>query len=112
LGRSTRTTPPDAGDVGSLAEREGRDLLDAAAAALARQCRAELRHGRIEREVVAAAEGEDLLVVARDGDLRRLGPHSFNPATRFVVDHAPCAVLLVWPSAPPSVGSIPPPPRH
>jgi 4-amino-4-deoxy-L-arabinose transferase-like glycosyltransferase len=31
-------------------------------------------------------------------------------ATRFVVDHAPCATLLVWPSTPPAIGSIPPPP--
>jgi nucleotide-binding universal stress UspA family protein len=72
----------------------------------------EQRHGRVEREVVAAAEGMDLLVVARDGDLRRLGPHSLDPATRFVVDHAPCATLLVWPVAAPGVGSIPPPPLH
>ena len=66
--------------------------------------------GRVEREVVrAVAQGVDLLVVARDGDRSRLGPHSLGPATRFVVDHAPCAVLLVWPDEPPGVGSIPPP---
>ena len=31
---------------------------------------------------------------------------------RFVVDHAPCAVLLVWPGSAPGLGSIPPPPPH
>ena len=44
--------------------------------------------------VVAAADA-DLLVVARDGE-RRAGPKSLGPRTRFVVDHAPCRVLLVW----------------
>jgi hypothetical protein len=43
---------------------------------------------------MAAAEGADLLILARDGDRARLGPRSIGPATRFVVDHAPCAVLL------------------
>ena len=43
----------------------------------------------------------DLLVLARDGDHSRLGPHSLGPAARFVVDHAPCRVLLVWADAPP-----------
>jgi hypothetical protein len=38
----------------------------------------------------------DLLVLARDGDRSRPGPHSLGPAARFAVDHAPCRVLLVW----------------
>jgi nucleotide-binding universal stress UspA family protein len=62
--------------------------------------------------VDALAEGVDLLVCARDGDRARLGPHSLGPATRFVVDHAPCTLILVWPDEAPAVGSIPPPPRH
>jgi Na+/H+ antiporter NhaD/arsenite permease-like protein len=53
-----------------------------------------------------------LVVPARDGDRSRLGPHSLGPATRFVVDHAPCAVLLTWPARAPDVASIPPPPAH
>ena len=61
----------------------------------------------MEREVVAAAEDCDLLVLARDGDHERLGPHSLAPPARFVVDHAPCRVLLVWPDAPPPVETIP-----
>jgi nucleotide-binding universal stress UspA family protein len=90
----------------------GQELLDAASTRLGRDARQETRSGRIEREVVAAAANADLLVVSRDGDRSRLGPHSLGPTTRFVVDHAPCAVLLVWPAAAPSVDSIPPPPTH
>ncbi|MCL6091768.1 MAG: universal stress protein [Actinobacteria bacterium] len=69
------------------------------------------RHGQTEREVISAAAeaGADLLVVARDGDRSRLGPHSLGHATRFVVDHAPCSVLLVWPDEPPGIESVPPP---
>ncbi|GAA3120044.1 hypothetical protein GCM10017687_37130 [Streptomyces echinatus] len=42
-------------------------LLDAAAERLGRPCVREERSGRVEREVVAAAEGAGLLVLARDG---------------------------------------------
>jgi hypothetical protein len=49
-------------------------------------------------------------VVARDGDRSRLGPRSLAPATRFVFDHVPCAVLLVWPDEPPGIESLPPQP--
>ncbi|WP_345143716.1 universal stress protein, partial [Streptomyces mexicanus] len=66
--------------------------------------------GRPEREVVTAAEGADLLVLARDGDRDRLGPHSIGPAVRFAVDHAPCPVLLVWPETAPALTTLPPPP--
>ena len=112
LGRASRADQEPGTRVRDLAEAAGRELLDAAAEAAGRNVRVEQRSGRVEREVVAAAEGMNLLVVARDGDLRRLGPHSLAPATRFVVDHAPCATLLVWPAAAPGVESIPPPPLH
>jgi hypothetical protein len=56
--------------------------------------------------VVAAAAGADLLILARDGDRSRLGPKSLGPADRFVVDHAPCPVLLVWQEDPPGPGTI------
>lgn len=59
---------------------------------------------------MAAAEGARLLVVARGGDRSRLGPRSLGAETRFVVDHAPCPVLLVWPDDVPALASIPPPP--
>lgn len=97
--------------VEALAAGAGRELLAAAARRLGRNAATIERSGRVEREVVQAAEGAELLVVARDGDRSRLGPHSLGHATRFVVDHAPCPVLLVWPEPAPGVSSIPPPPH-
>lgn len=96
-------------DLGSSSAAE---LMDAAAARLGRPCTRVERAGRVEREVVAAAEDADLLILARDGDRERLGPHSLGPAVRFAVDHAPCPVLLVWPEAAPDLATIPPPPPH
>ncbi|MFD8655769.1 universal stress protein, partial [Streptomyces mirabilis] len=90
----------------------GAGMLEAGAERLGRPCTRQERTGRTEREVVAAAEGADLLMVARDGDRARLGPHSLGRAGRFVVDHAPCPVLLIWPEATPAVTTIPPPPPH
>jgi nucleotide-binding universal stress UspA family protein len=95
-----------------IAAASAAELLAAAAGRLGVPCTTAERRGRVEREVVAAAEGADLLIVARDGDRSRLGPKSLGKETRFVVDHAPCPVLLVWPQAPPGVGTIPPPPGH
>ncbi len=89
-----------------------RALLDRAAQRAGRPTTEVTRAGRVEREVVAAADTADLLVIARDGDRDRLGPKSLGRHTRFVVDHAPCAVLLIWPDGVPPVGSIPPPPAH
>ena len=94
------------------ADAAGQELLAAAAARLGRDVEREQRFGRIEREVVEAADGFDLLVCARDGDHERLGPHSLGHHTRFVVDHAPCIVVLVWPDQVPGLESIPPPPPH
>ncbi|MEU6017675.1 universal stress protein [Streptomyces sp. NPDC047515] len=97
----------DPGDrVAALSASAAAALLDAAAERLGRPATRLRAHGRIEREVVRAAEGAELLVCARDGD-RRPGPRSLGPATRFVVDHASCPVLLVWPDVPP-----PHPPSH
>jgi hypothetical protein len=53
----------------------------------------------------------DILVLARDGNRQRLGPRSLGPAARFVVDHAPCRVLLIWPDVAPALTTIPPPPE-
>ncbi len=97
-------------DVDQELARSSEEVLAAARERLGRPAELSSRHGRVEREVVAAADGAALLVLARDGDRSRLGPHSLGPATRFVVDHAPCPVLLVWPGATPGVGTIPPPP--
>jgi nucleotide-binding universal stress UspA family protein len=88
------------------------ELVDAAARRLGRPCERMEIHGQTERAVVAASADADLLIVARDGDRSRLGPKSLGKATRFVVDHAACPVLLVWPGAAPDVATIPPPPHH
>jgi nucleotide-binding universal stress UspA family protein len=86
-------------------------LLDAAAHRLGRPAARDPRRGRAEREVVAACAGAGLLIMARDGDHSRLGPRSIGPVTRFVLDHAPCRVLLVWPDDPPALATLPPPPH-
>jgi len=113
LGRAFRAHRP-VRRFEEVADQEALEILKAAATQLGRD-NAELLHlrGRVEREVVGAvAQGVDLLVVARDGDRSRLGPHSLGHATRFIVDHAPCPLLLVWPDEPPGIESIPPPPAH
>ncbi len=89
---------PDRGpELETLSEQASAALLGRAAARLGRPAGRMARRGRLEREVVAVAGGFDLLVAVRDGDRGRPGPRSLGPPTRFVVDHAPCAVLLVWP---------------
>jgi nucleotide-binding universal stress UspA family protein len=74
------------------------DLLDAAALRLGTTSATVHRiaaTGRAEDIVTGACSGADVLVLARSG--RRPGPHSLEHATRFIVDHAPCTVLLTWP---------------
>ncbi|MFE7278273.1 universal stress protein [Streptomyces sp. NPDC057623] len=96
--------------VEHLAAASAENLLQAAADRLGRPCTRVERTGRVEREVVAATDGAELLVLARDGDRTRLGPHSLAPSSRFVVDHAPCPLLLVWPEPAPDLTTLPPPP--
>lgn len=96
----------------ALASASAADLIEAAARRLGRECERREIQDDMERAVVAASAHADLLIVARDGDQSRLGPKSLGQATRFVVDHAACPVLLVWPEAAPDVGTIPPPPPH
>jgi nucleotide-binding universal stress UspA family protein len=109
LGRGGR----DPGErLEALASVSAADLMEAAAHRLGRPCERLEIDDHTERAVVAASAGADLLVVARDGDRSRLGPKSLGKTTRFVVDHAACPVLLVWPEAAPDVGTIPPPPHH
>ena len=104
-------------DPGDAAERlagsAAEELVRKAAERLGRPASTVVLTGDIEREVVAACADAALLVCARDGASDRLGPKSLGRRTRFVVDHAPCAVLLVWPGRVPGVDSIPPKPhRH
>ncbi|MBV9090089.1 MAG: universal stress protein [Mycobacteriaceae bacterium] len=105
LGRRPRRDP--GGQVESLASAAAHNLLDEAAARLGRRCTNVERTGRVEREVVGAAGGAELLILARDGELGHLGPGSLGHATRFIVDHAPCPVLLVWPVPPPAIDTLP-----
>ena len=97
--------------MAELAATAAAELLEAAARRLGRPCDRIERHGHPEREVMTAAAGAGLLIVTRDGDRFRLGPRSLGKTTRFVVDHAPCPVLLVWPGTAPDIATIPPPPR-
>ena len=109
LGRAIPATAPRAHRA--VAEAQAA-LLDAAEARLARPAQRLARTGRVEREVVTACADADLLVLGRDGDHARLGPRSLGRATRFVLDHAPCRVLLVWPDEPPSLATLPAPAHH
>jgi nucleotide-binding universal stress UspA family protein len=116
LGRGQPRRDPGI-QVEDLAAATARKLLQDAAARFSRRCRTVERTGRVETEVIAAAEGAELLVLARDGDCSHLGPHSLSHASHYIVDHAPCPVLLVWPGTPPSIitqrsapGHPPPPP--
>lgn len=102
---------PETEPLRSISSRAAEELLAEARARLGRPAVCRAGRGRTEREVIAAAEGMDLLILARDGDRSHLGPRSLGPVARFVVDHAPCSVLLVWPDIAPSVATIPPPPR-
>ncbi|MGV8908781.1 MAG: universal stress protein [Propionicimonas sp.] len=108
MGRGRR--PRDAQANDQLGRKAAEHLLAQAVAALGRPCEAQLRSGFTEREVTAAAAVVDLLVIARDGDRTRLGPHSLGRHTRFVLDHAPCTVALLWPGEAPGLDSIPAPP--
>ena len=110
LGRGHRERDPGT-RLEQLAATSAQELLDAAAARLGRSCTRWQRAGRPEREVVAAADGAELLIIARDGDLTHLGPKSLGPVSRFVVDHAPCPVLVVWPETAPALTTIPAPPH-
>jgi nucleotide-binding universal stress UspA family protein len=108
LGR--RPPPPPGPPVRAIAAEEAQALLEAARERLGRPARIVSRRGHIEREAIEACADADLLVLARDGELR-LGPPSLGPRARFVVDHAPCRVLLVWAGQPPGVDTIRLPPH-
>jgi nucleotide-binding universal stress UspA family protein len=108
LGRRHR--PPPAQAVREISDAEARSLLTAAQERLGRPADTLARRGRIEREVVQAAADVDMLVLVRDGESRR-GPKSIGHDARFVVDHAGCAVLLVWAADPPGLDAMHWPPH-
>lgn len=93
----------DPGDAfAGSAEDQAAALFDEAEARLGRPVRRLWERGVVEHVVVAASAGADLLICVRDGASGLPGPDSLRPATRFVLDHAPCGVLLVWPGDAPS----------
>jgi nucleotide-binding universal stress UspA family protein len=82
------------------AETRGSDaILAGARDAIGRASTAAVGRGHPEREIVARAGniGAALVVVgARPGEDRTPPePHSLGHVSRFVVDHAPCPVLLI-----------------
>jgi nucleotide-binding universal stress UspA family protein len=85
-----------------IEEDQAAALFDEAEARIGRPVRRLWERGVPEHEVVAAAGAADMLVCVRDGARGLPGPDSLGPVTRFVVDHAPCRVLLVWPGERPS----------
>ena len=92
--------PPDLEARAHEAEGLGAEaILERARAELGRPAAVFVGRGRPEREIVARARevGASLVVVgARPGDLHTPPePHSLGHVSRFVVDHAPCPVLLV-----------------
>jgi nucleotide-binding universal stress UspA family protein len=72
-------------------------LLDDAERRLGRTATKLTGEGRPEDAVTAAAADADVLVLVRDGRDDTPGPHSIGHATRFILDHAPCTVVLAWP---------------
>ena len=108
LGLLGRAQAPD--DHLQLATAEARALLQQAADVLGRACEQRVVHGVAERVIATAAGAVDLLILARDGDQSRLGPRSLGKQTRFIIDHAPCTVELLWPDSIPSLDTIPPAP--
>jgi nucleotide-binding universal stress UspA family protein len=113
LGRGQPRRDPGI-QVQDLGAATARKLLADAAARLSRRCATIERTGRAETEVIAVADGAELLVLARDGDCRHRGPHSLSHAGHYINDHAPCPVLLVWPASPPPLSAHrpAPPPAH
>lgn len=95
-----RHRPPPGPPLRAIAEEEAQALLAAAAEQLERPARLESRRGQVERELLEACHDADLLLMARDGELRP-GPKSIGRRERFVLDHVACRVLLVWPQTPP-----------
>ena len=85
--------------VQEAARRSAKEVLDEALA-LTSQWPAAIRRpveleGNPERELVRLAleERADLIVVGQHR--LELGPHALGRCARFVIDHAPCPVLLV-----------------
>ncbi|MDX6597456.1 MAG: hypothetical protein QOE87_1343 [Gaiellales bacterium] len=94
LGRGRSPERP-AHPMRAVSDSAAQALLAEAAALFGRSTEQVALRGRPEHEVVGAAGRADLLVLARDGERGRPGPHSIGRHVRFVLDHVTCRVLLV-----------------
>lgn len=108
LRRPGHPPPPHLDTRTRAAESRGSDaILGDAALVLGGAAGTEVGRGRPERSIVehAAQAGASLVIVGcRPGELTTPPePHSVGHVARFVLDHAPCPVLLVR-LAPGSVG--------
>jgi nucleotide-binding universal stress UspA family protein len=110
MGRGRRRRP--SGETTRMATEQAESLLRRATVRLGREAATALLTGRTERAVIEAADGADWFVMARDGDRSRLGPRSLGRAARFIIDHAPCTVELIWPEETPELDTIPPSPPN
>jgi len=110
LGRHRRGPELEAQLEDVAGEAAGALLHDAAARLGDPAVRQVAARGRPEDVVIEAARDADVLVAVRD--TRDLGPRSIGHATRFVIDHAPCRLLLAWPQGGPQGRPPPPPPHH
>ena len=108
LGR--RPAPPPQRAVRTIAAHEAQALLEQARTRLSRPAALLALHGHPERELLRVCADADLLLLARDRELR-LGPKSLSHETRFIVDHSPCALLLIWPQEPAGVDAVKLPPH-
>lgn len=109
MGRGRRSAVSDAEASTAVAAQA---LVNQAMAELGRPCVAKVLSGATDRVVTAEANDADILILARDGDRSRLGPRSLGKAARFIIDHAPCTVVVLWPGDVPDLGTIPPPPTQ
>lgn len=112
LGR--HTVPPQHRGVREAETQAANEILEEALA-LSRDWPVASRrtmspHGNPERELVrlALAEQADLLAVGQHRV--ELGPHALGRCARFVIDHAPCSVVLVRGADSRSRGRTPGPP--
>ncbi len=87
------------GEIPEAERAAAKEILDEAAEALP-GAELMLKEGRPEREIVNAAaewQADIILLCPRThyGERHPLGPKSVGHVARFVVDHAPCPVLLL-----------------
>jgi nucleotide-binding universal stress UspA family protein len=108
LGRRPAPQPQQA--VRTIAAQEAQALLETARARLSRPAALQPLRGHPEHELLWACADADLLLLARDRE-PRLGPKSLSHATRFIVDHSPCAVMVIGPRKPPGPDTVKLPPH-